>query len=199
VSSRPIRIVFSLLAALGTLLAACGDDVPAEDTRATVPDDDDGAIGEEGDDDGLIDDDAGYDSQTNTTDLRDEIVPASGEALVNGDFGDVDIRLELTEDARCAIDEAPDAGGEAAAEVTGATATGDRFELDWSVDDGFLEALVEIDGTTWRAREDLDEAENPVIRLTRNGEVYFEATFEPVDGGETRDALLFVNCRPETT
>ena len=217
---RPLPLLLIALLTLVVAVGACsGDDDDADptppgigddDTNATVPRDDDGAIGEADDED----------SQTDTTDVgapvdddipndasddldaggpRDDVVPTSSRARVLGAFGDQEIDLLLTEDAECAIEQAPDAGDEAGAEVVGATADGTAFELDWSVDDGALQAMLELDGTTWTVSEDLDgsdeEAANRTIRLTRNGEVLMDTTFRSGQG-KTADAQLFVSCQP---
>lgn len=219
---RRLPVLLTLLLTLVIAMAGCSDDdddadptppgIGDEDTNATVPRDDDGAIGEPDDED----------SQTDTTDVgapvdedvpnddsegsaaggpADDVVPVSNRARVVGVFGDQEIDLLLTDGAECAIEQPSDAGDEAGAEVVGATTGGDAFELDWSVDDGALQATLDRDGTNWTAREDLDdddqdEADRP-IRLTRNGEVLMATTF-PSDQGETADAQLYVNCEPVT-
>lgn len=156
-----------------------------EDT-ATVPRDNSGAVGEPEDDD----------SQTDVGRLDEDVVPTSGTALVIGDFGDGDIELHLTENAECAIREVSTASDEAAAEVEGATVDGATFSLDWSVSVGELSSTLELDGTSWTTAANLDERDERIIRLTRNGEVLFEATYES-EKGEEQEAQLFVSCRPD--
>lgn len=187
--------LFALLGALVLLAGACGDGetdadptppLGDDDTNATVPRDNSGAIGEDGEDD----------SQTDVGRLDEDVVPTSGTARVVGDFGGSDLELLLTEDARCEIREAPEAGDEPAAEVSGETEDGTRFTLDWSVSVGELTSTLEVDGTTWTAAPPVNELDEQVIRLTRNGEVYLETSYE--SGGEVSEALFYVNCRPDT-
>lgn len=198
-SPRPFRsLLLVLVAAAAVVLAACGDGETATDPTpplvddgddgATVPADDDGAIGEPDDEDSQTDEVEGS---------GEDVVPSSSRARVIGDFGDMDIDLLLTEDSECAIGDAPNAGDEPAAEVNGSTTDGETFRLDWSVDEGELSMSLDMDGTEWTADPPLGEIEQQVIRLTRNGEVYLDTTFESSDG-DTRDALLYVNCQPVT-
>lgn len=213
---RPIRLMATVLAAFAMLLAACGDGeqeadptppgIGDDDTNATVPGDDDGAVGEPDDEDSQtdttdpgasVDEDIPNDD-SDTADAAfsgDDVVPTSNRARVFGSFGDQELDLLLTEDARCTIREPVDAGGEAAAEVLGATADGAEFSLDWSVDDGALRVRLVLDGIAWTVDEDLDDSGERLIHLTRNGEVLMGPTFQ-ADGGRTADAQLFVNCQP---
>lgn len=192
---RFLRLPLVVLVAVAIGVGACGDGetdtdptppLDDEEGSGTVPRDDSGAVGEPDDED----------SQTDVGRLEEDVVPTSGTALVIGAFGDDDIELELTEDTQCAIREAPEAGDQAAAEVEGATTGGESFSLDWSVDVGNLTSTVELDGTTWTTAADLDERDERVIRLTRNGEVFLDVTYE-AGTGEERQAQLFVNCRPD--
>ena len=195
--SRPPAIPILFLAGLVMLLAACGDGnsgadptppgIGDDDTNATVPRDDDGAIGEPHDED----------SQTDSTDTasEDDVVPNSNRARVVGSVGDREIDVVLDEDTACAIEEPADAGGEAAAEVDGMSSDGARFTLDWSVDDGELDVRLELGGSVWTIDRDLDGVEPPVIELTRDGEVLIDSAFE-TDGGGSVDGVLYVNCQP---
>lgn len=187
---------------LGLLVAACGDDdVPVgdnvaiqndngdEESTATVPDDDDGAVGEPND----------ADSQTDTPEpSEDDVVARSAKSRVIGPFGDRDLNVILSEDAACAIEDPSTAGGDAAAQVTGTSEDGTSFILDWSVDAGTLTSTLELDGTKWTVDADLDDTDDdPFIALTRNGEVRFETSYESEDG-DTREARFYVNCQPVT-
>jgi hypothetical protein len=189
------RTAAAVLAASALLLSGCGDEETATDPTpddlsdpdATVPADDDGAVGEPDDEDSQTDD---------QEPSADDVVPSSNRARVAGPFGGRDLNLVLTEDARCAIEE-EGAGGESGAEVTGATEDGTTFSLDWSVDAGKLSASLEIEGTTWTVERDTDGTDEQVIRLTRAGEVLLDTEFES-GAGESAEALLYVNCQPVT-
>ena len=202
-----LRVLLSVLASFALVIGACGDDdddsadptpeaIGEDDTNATVPRDDGGAIGEDVPDDRPIADGGeDEDSQTDTpAPGDDEVVPRSNNARVIGDFAGEGIDLLLTEDAECIIEETPDAGGETDAVVRGATADGQRFTFDWSVDLGSLESTLELDGTTWTVDVDTDEQNEADVTLTRNGEVFFEAEYTA--NGEEADAQLYVNCQP---
>lgn len=195
---RLLRLPLTLLAALAMVLSACGDDeddpTPGllDDSApdATVSNDSEGAVGEPPEEAEDLTDRGNEDSQTNTTfGGNDSVMPTSNEFRVNGPFGDQDLFLLFDQESECAIDEEM-----AAAELTGSTSDGERFDLFWSTDASIFRSTLVVDDTTWTVDVSIDD--NEVVELTANGEILLETSYES-DAGELRDAQFLVNCQPE--
>jgi hypothetical protein len=217
---RPIRSLVTLFAALGLLVAACddGEDVTAEPIPGDTFEDEEAAPDEEltpPEEDGLFGDDETFEDEAEEpepvpedeepvpedeeelepTAEDDELSAVSGRIEVSGTFGDEEIDMALTEDTSCTIEQLE---GELSASVHGGTADA-GFLLDLPRMEGDAEATgaVFLDGATFRAGPGVEDTEAPKVRLLREGELSVVGTFVS-DDGETRQADLVVDCRPES-